>query len=56
MLNYYRAANRALLEMNYFKKDVRSWAEHWSRKFKKKDMMLWEANLRDQLKKMGFLP
>ncbi len=56
MLNYYREANRALLEMNYFKKDVHSWAEHWSRKFKKKDMMLWEANLRDQLKKMGFLP
>jgi len=54
--NYYRGANRALLEMNYFKKDVHSWAEHWSRKFKKKDMVLWEKNLREELKKMGFLP
>jgi nitroreductase len=54
--NYYREANRTLLEMNYFKKDVHSWAEHWSRKFKKKDMALWERKLRKELKKMGFLP
>jgi len=55
MRNYYREANRTLLKMNYFKKDVHSWAEHWSRKFKKKDMVLWEKNLREELKKMDFL-
>jgi len=56
MRNYYREANRTLLEMNYFKKGVHSWAQHWSKKFKKKDMTLWETNLRGELKKMGFLP
>jgi nitroreductase len=56
MRGYYRGANRALLEMNYFKKDVHSWAEHWSRKFDKKDMVPYEKNLREELKKMGFLP
>ena len=56
MRNYYRGANRSLLEMNYFKKGVHSWAEHWSGKFNKKDMALYERNLRESLKKMGFLP
>ena len=56
MRNYYREANKALLEMNYFKKGVHSWAEHWSRKFNKKDMVLYEKKLREELRKMGFLP
>lgn len=56
MRSYYRGANRALLEMNYFKKGVHSWAEHWSRKFNKKDMAPYEKNLRESLQKMGFLP
>jgi len=56
MRKYYREANRTLLEMNYFRKGVHSWAEHWSRKFKKEDMARWEINLREELKKMGFLP
>jgi len=56
MRSYYRWANRALLEMNYFKKGVHTWAEHWSRKFNKKDMAPYEKNLRESLKKMGFLP
>jgi len=56
MRNYYREANRTLLQMNYFKKGVNSWAEHWRRKFKKEDMMLWERNLREELEKIGFLP
>jgi len=55
MRNYYIEANRTLLKMKYFRKGVHSWAEHWSRKFKKKDLTLWEKNIREELKKMGFL-
>ncbi len=56
MKEHYDEANRQLQEMRYFRKGVRSWAEHWQRKFPLNEMDEWEAQLRRELRELGFLP
>ncbi len=56
MQEYYRKANKELVEMNYFSKGVRNWAEHWQKKFEPAGVEEWEDILRKDLRKMGFLP
>ncbi len=56
MMQYYRKANEELVEMDYFRKDVRNWAEHWQRKFPVTGNRKWEATLRRDLIDLGFLP
>jgi len=56
MWEYYQKANRELIEMNYFSKGVRSWAEHWQNKFDPKDVEEWEKSMKKDLSEMGFLP
>jgi len=53
---YYRGANKELIEMNYFRKGVNSWAEHWQRKFDPKYVEEWEKTMQKDLREMGFLP
>jgi len=56
MKEYYQKANRELIEMNYFSKGVKSWAEHWQKKFDPKDVEKWEKSMKKDLSQMGFLP
>jgi nitroreductase len=56
MQEYYKKANKQLVEMRYFSKDVRSWAEHWQKKFDPKYVEKWEKTLKRDLQEMGFLP
>jgi nitroreductase len=56
MLRNYGESNRSLVNMNYFKGDATSLAEHWQRKFLTKEMILREKKLRIELRKLGFLP
>jgi nitroreductase len=56
MKDYYEKANEQLVKMRYFPKSVHNWAEHWQRKFPPKEMKVWEAQLRKDLKALGFLP
>lgn len=56
MNEYYRKATKELVEMNYFSKGVRNWAEHWQRKFEPAGVEEWEEILRKDLQEMGFLP
>jgi hypothetical protein len=56
MEQYYRKANKELVEMQYFSKGVESWAEHWQRKFPKEGVGRWEAILEQDLTELGFLP
>jgi len=56
MMNYYEEANKQLVEMNYFPKSIRSWAEHWQKKFPTEEMKEWEEDLRRDLKALGFVP
>jgi len=56
MKKYYEEASRRLVEMNYFKKGVHSWAEHWQAKFQTEDMRKWEEILKKDLRELGFCP
>ena len=56
MKKYYEDANRRLVEMNYFKKGIRNWAEHWQAKFQTEDMRKWEETLKKDLRELGFCP
>jgi len=56
MTEYYRKANKELLKMNYFRRGIRSWAEHWQNKFDPKSVEEWEKILERDLQEMGFLP
>jgi len=53
---YYQKSNKELIEMNYFSKGIRSWAEHWQNKFDPKDVEEWEKSMKKDLSEMGFLP
>jgi len=56
MKQYYHKANKELVEMGYFSKGVRSWAEHWQRKFPATGVEKWETILKHDLRELGFLP
>ena len=56
MKKYYEEASRRLVEMNYFKKGIRNWAEHWQAKFPTEDMRKWEETLKKNLRELGFSP
>lgn len=56
MKQYYDEANRQLVEMQYFRGNVKSWAEHWQKKFPKEEMKNWEERLRRDLRELGFCP
>jgi len=56
MREYYQRANKELIEMKYFSKNIGNWAEHWQNKFDPKNVHEWEKTLRKDLQKMGFLP
>jgi len=56
MKKYYMEANQQLVEMQYFSKGVRNWAEHWQRKFPLSEMNEWENKLRKDLRELGFIP
>jgi nitroreductase len=56
MTKYYAEGNRQLVEMQYFRKGVSSWAEHWQKKFPLKDMEKWEKQLEEDLRELGFMP
>jgi hypothetical protein len=56
MEQYYRKANKELVEMEYFSKGVESWAEHWQRKFPAAGVEKWETILKKDLTELGFLP
>jgi len=56
MEQYYRKANKELVEMHYFRKGVGSWAEHWQRKFPVAGVEKWESVLKRDLTEFGFLP
>jgi len=56
MKEYYQKANEELIEMNYFHKGIRSWAEHWQNKFDPEYVEEWEKTLKKDLQEMGFLP
>ena len=56
MQQYYQKANKELVDMGYFSKDVESWAAHWQRKFPAAGNERWEAILRRDLTELGFLP
>jgi len=56
MKEYYRKANKELIKMNYFRKGIKSWAEHWQNKFDPKYVEEWEKVLRRDLQELGFLP
>ena len=56
MEQYYRKANKELVEMEYFRKGVGSWAKHWQRKFPQKGVEKWERILKRDLTELGFLP
>jgi len=56
MEEYYQKANEELIEMNYFRRGIRSWAEHWQNKFDPKYVEEWEKILKKDLQEMGFLP
>ena len=56
MKEYYTDANQQLVEMQYFHKSVRNWAEHWRKKFPLSEMNEWENRLRKDLQELGFIP
>ncbi|MFQ6068328.1 MAG: nitroreductase family protein [Candidatus Bathyarchaeia archaeon] len=56
MKKYYTEANQQLVEMRYFRRGVRNWAEHWQRKFPLSEMNKWEKQLREDLRELGFVP
>ena len=55
MKEYYENANKQLVKMQYFPKNVSSWTEHWQRKFKPEGMVEWEKKIRKDLQELGFL-
>lgn len=56
MRDYYEKANKELLEMGYFRKGIKNWAEHWQAKFPPQEMKTWEEDLGRDLKALGFMP
>jgi nitroreductase len=56
MLDYYKKANKQLVDMKYFPTGVKNWKEHWQRKFPPLEMKQWEETLKRDLKALGFMP
>ncbi len=56
MKKYYVDANQQLVEMEYFSRGIRNWAEHWQNKFPRDEMKEWEEQLAEDLRDLGFLP
>jgi nitroreductase len=53
--DYYEAANKRLVEMNYFQKGISSWAEHLEKRFPSNQKRVLEEILRRDLRELGFL-
>lgn len=56
MLRDYARSNQSLARMDYFIGDVCNLAQHWQKKFLKKQMVVREKKLRMELQRLGFLP
>lgn len=56
MEKYYKEGNRELVDMKYFRKGIKDWAEHWQTKFKIEETTKQEKIFRKDLHELGFLP